>query len=113
MVVAVRVYGDPIMRATVGPLPSAVYWRRRAVVLGAVLLSIIVLFVSCTGGDKNDQRGKGGPASQLPTPAPAKTSASASPGPSFADGVPGGNGPSLPALGDLESNGPDDGTGTG
>ena len=60
IVVAVRVYGDPIMRATVGPLPSAVYWRRRAVVLGAVLLSIIVLFVSCSGNDKNDQRGKGG-----------------------------------------------------
>jgi len=111
---AVRVYGDPIMRATVGPLPSAVYWRRRAVVLGAVLLGIIVLFVSCSGGDKNDQRGgKGSPSSQLPTPAPAKTTPG-SPGPSFAEGVPGGNGPSLPALGDLESDGPgDDGSGTG
>ena len=46
--VPVRVYGGPIMRPTVGPLPSAVYWRRRAVVLGAVLLGIIVLFVSCS-----------------------------------------------------------------
>jgi hypothetical protein len=95
------------MRATVGPLPSAVYWRRRAVVLGAVLLGIIVLFVSCSGGgdDKDKNRGTGSPASQLPTPAPASTTPS-SPDPSFLDGVPGGNGPSLPALGDLETTNP-------
>lgn len=37
------------MRLTVGPLPSAVYWRRRAVVLGAVLLFVIVVVYSCTG----------------------------------------------------------------
>jgi hypothetical protein len=41
------------MRLTVGPLPSAVYWRRRAVVLGAGLLFLIVLLYSCTGGDRN------------------------------------------------------------
>ncbi|MEU5789238.1 hypothetical protein ABZ754_16105 [Micromonospora purpureochromogenes] len=35
------------MRLTVGPLPSAVYWRRRAVVLGAGLLFLIVLLYSC------------------------------------------------------------------
>ncbi|MET3428342.1 hypothetical protein BJ973_007554 [Actinoplanes tereljensis] len=102
------------MRTTVGSLPPAVYWRRRAVVLGAVLLGIIVLFVSCSGDDKDDQRGKGAsPSSQLPTPAPAN-SASPTTEPSFLDGVPGGNGPSLPALGDLESKTPgaDDGTTT-
>lgn len=38
------------MRMTVGPLPSAVYWRRRAIVLVAILLPVIVLFYSCTGG---------------------------------------------------------------
>nr|MDT0662682.1 hypothetical protein [Micromonospora sp. DSM 115978] len=37
------------MRLTVGPLPPAVYWRRRAVVLGAALLFLIVLVYSCTG----------------------------------------------------------------
>jgi hypothetical protein len=96
------------MRTTVGSLPPAVYWRRRAVVLGAVLLGIIVLFVSCSGDDKGDQRGKGpaSPSSQLPTPGPAATTPS-SPEPSFLDGVPGANGPSLPALGDLESKTPD------
>ncbi|WP_246608272.1 adhesin [Paractinoplanes toevensis] len=112
----VRVYGGPIMRTTVGSLPPAVYWRRRAVVLGAVLLGIIVLFVSCSGDDKDDQRGKGAsPSSQLPTPAPATDSGSPSTEPTFLDGVPGGNGPSLPALGDLESKTPgvDDGSGSG
>src|SRR5690242_7217123 len=95
------------MRSTVGPLPPAVYWRRRAVVLGAVLLGIIVLFVSCSGNDKNDQRGKGASSSSssLPTPAPAKSSAS--PEPSFLDRVPGTQ-QSLPALGDLESQDPND-----
>ena len=74
--------------------------------LGAVLLGIIVLFVSCSGNDKNDQRGKGASSSSsLPTPAPAKTSAS--PEPSFLDGVPGTQ-QSLPALGDLESQDPTD-----
>lgn len=37
------------MRLTVGPLPSAVYWRRRAVVLGAALIFLIVLVYSCGG----------------------------------------------------------------
>ncbi|MEH1129258.1 hypothetical protein [Micromonospora sp. CPCC 206061] len=39
------------MRLTVGPLPSAVYWRRRAVVLGALFIVLIVLFTTCGGPD--------------------------------------------------------------
>ena len=35
------------MRLTVGPLPAAVYWRRRAVVVGAILLFLIVMMYSC------------------------------------------------------------------
>src|SRR4051812_24789233 len=95
------------MRTTVGPLPSAVYWRRRAVVLGAVLLGIIVLFVSCSGGDKNDKRGQGGGSntSQAPTPEPAKSSAD--PDPSFVEDP--GNGPNLPAPSDVESQPPGSG----
>ena len=115
------------MRSTVGPLPSAVYWRRRAVVLGAVLLGIIVLFVSCSGDDKNDRKQGQSPTSstsQLPTPEPASPGASSDPSasaePSFLDGRP-GNGPSLPAPGDLQGQSPDSqltlpptgGTGTG
>lgn len=38
------------MRLTVGPLPSAVYWRRRAIVLGALFIVLLVLFTTCRGG---------------------------------------------------------------
>ncbi len=41
------------MRLTVGPLPPAVYWRRRAVVLGAGFLFLIVLLYSCTGSGRS------------------------------------------------------------
>ncbi|MCW2138685.1 adhesin [Actinoplanes cyaneus] len=64
------------MRATVGSLPSAVYWRRRAVVLGALLLVIIALFVACTHGDDKNANTKNA-SSSLPTPAPDSTSAAA------------------------------------
>ena len=37
------------MRLTVGPLPAAVYWRRRAVVLGAVLLLALAVSYTCSG----------------------------------------------------------------
>ncbi|MEU4425467.1 adhesin [Actinoplanes sp. NPDC024001] len=88
------------MRATVGPLPPAVYWRRRAVVLGAILLGVIVLFVSCLGGDQKDPQTKNA-ASQYPTPAPASGKASASPDPSFLDSGP-GVGQALPDPADLQ-----------
>jgi len=53
------------MRLTVGPLPSAVYWRRRAIVLGALFIVLLVLFTTCRGGG-----GSGAPrtsASSTPT----------------------------------------------
>jgi hypothetical protein len=37
------------MRMTVGSLPSTVYWRRRAIVLGAVLLLIVLTVWACGG----------------------------------------------------------------
>lgn len=36
------------MKLTVGPLPTAVYWRRRAVLLGAMLIVATMLWVSCS-----------------------------------------------------------------
>lgn len=55
------------MRLTVGPLPSAVYWRRRAVVLGALLLFLMVLIYSCSGpGGSAENTGASG---SSPTPA--------------------------------------------
>ena len=35
------------MRLTVGPLPPAVYWRRRALVLGVALAILFILFQAC------------------------------------------------------------------
>jgi len=80
------------------------------VVLGALLLGVIVLFVSCTGGDDQDKRRGQGTSTQSPAPPP---SASASPEdePSFSDAKPGG-GPSLPAPNDIDSNQPTLGDGT-
>ncbi|MFF5074276.1 hypothetical protein ACFY2R_24490 [Micromonospora olivasterospora] len=68
------------MRLTVGPLPPAVYWRRRVVVLGAGLLFLIVLLYSCS------RTGNGGTTPQAQTtPTTAVTpdaGQSASPDPS-------------------------------
>lgn len=42
------------MNLTVGPLPSAVYWRRRAIVLGGLLVVILLLAYSCGGSGTSD-----------------------------------------------------------
>jgi hypothetical protein len=97
------------MRATVGPLPPAVYWRRRAVVLGGLLLGVIVLFVSCTGGNKADKLGRGTASSVSPTPGPATSTPDDDP--SFSDAAPGA-GPSLPSETELAPQ-PSDVTGAG
>ncbi|WP_262282727.1 hypothetical protein [Micromonospora sp. MA102] len=89
------------MRLTVGPLPPAVYWRRRAVVFGAGLLFLIVLLYSCTGTDRTDTpsgnaggNAGGSPSAAAPGPTgslltPRSTSPSPTPGESG-----GGNGTS-------------------
>ncbi len=74
--------------------------------LGAVLLGVIVLFVSCLGGDKPDPKNTAGQATQFPTPDP-KDPTAASPGPSFESAGP-GVGPALPDPADLLSQQPDD-----
>ncbi|SBT52448.1 hypothetical protein [Micromonospora narathiwatensis] len=62
------------MRLTVGPLPPAVYWRRRAVVLGAGLLFLIVLLYSCTGQEpKNTSADGAGPSGKASTSTPRPT----------------------------------------
>ena len=52
------------MRLTVGPLPAAVYWRRRAVVLGAVLLLALAVSYTCSGPPPTATSG----ASRSPSP---------------------------------------------
>ncbi|MDG4828085.1 hypothetical protein O7627_02050 [Solwaraspora sp. WMMD1047] len=100
------------MRLTVGPLPPAVYWRRRAVVLGAALLFLIVLVYSCTGpgGSGADpgsaptstptanppESGAGGPLLTPETGPPAAGDAGEDPG----GEPPAGGGPAAPPAGD-------------
>ena len=60
------------MRLTVGSLPASVYWRRRAVVLGALLLAVIVLWTSCSGPSKSDaSKGVAVNTSASPDPQPS------------------------------------------
>ncbi|MFV2020595.1 hypothetical protein [Micromonospora sp. LOL_023] len=53
------------MRTTVGPLPPAIYWRRRAVVLGALLLLLFVVVYSCVGSSRSGPDPRADP---TPTP---------------------------------------------
>ncbi|MEU4566396.1 hypothetical protein [Micromonospora sp. NPDC023956] len=86
------------MRLTVGPLPPAVYWRRRAVVLGAGILFLIVVLYSCSGSGDNTASPERSP---TPTPSagdPAPTGSvltpqSGEPPASAEPDVPGGGGP--------------------
>ncbi|MFG2163464.1 hypothetical protein [Micromonospora chersina] len=77
------------MRLTVGPLSPTVYWRRRAVVLGAVLLFVIVLLYSCSEPDQNTGGSAGGVSpSNTAAPGPSGsllTPQSTSPSPSAGD----------------------------
>jgi hypothetical protein len=67
------------MRLTVGPLSPSVYWRRRAVVVGAVAAVILILAYSCSGGDDPAKK-----PSAKPSASPSETGigAGASPVPS-------------------------------
>jgi hypothetical protein len=40
------------MRLVVGRLPASVYWRRRALVLGALVLAVLIITYSCTTAAK-------------------------------------------------------------
>ncbi|MFI7523038.1 hypothetical protein [Micromonospora globbae] len=89
------------MRLTVGPLPPAVYWRRRAVVLGAGLLFLIVLLYSCTGsddpGDRRPQAGSTPTGSVSPSPSPSLlTPKTGSPPPEAAESPTAGDSPADP-----------------
>ncbi|MDW5325508.1 hypothetical protein R6Y94_16875 [Plantactinospora sp. KLBMP9567] len=94
------------MRLTVGPLPPAVYWRRRAVVLGAMLLFLIVLLYSCinTGGADDSGRDKTANPGPSPTLTPHVDPSASGPPDSGApeSGAPGGGEPSDVPPGDGE-----------
>jgi hypothetical protein len=56
------------MRLTVGPLPPAVYWRRRVVVLGAGLLFLIVVLYSCGGSGNSTAKQSASPTPTVESP---------------------------------------------
>jgi hypothetical protein len=58
------------MRLTVGPLPPAVYWRRRAIVLGAAVVVIFLIVQSCSGGDANSVGSGNHPSTTAPAAEP-------------------------------------------
>jgi hypothetical protein len=70
------------MKLTVGPLPPAVYWRRRVVVVGTLLLLMIALLYSCFGGKSNVSLRKGGQSTTTMTPSSSSSASSMSPSPS-------------------------------
>ncbi|WP_435205391.1 hypothetical protein [Micromonospora sp. bgisy143] len=90
------------MRLTVGPLPPAVYWRRRAVVFGAGLLFLIVLLYSCTGSNRSGGQPRAGA-----TSTPTSTASPGAVGPVLTpqSGAPAASGSAEPNA--TESGGPD------
>jgi hypothetical protein len=90
-------YGERIMRLTVGPLPPAVYWRRRAVVLGVGFLFLIVVLWSCSepgkSGSTAGQTKPTTPPAGVQTTGPVLTPQSGAPGASAPDGGPTGADP--------------------
>ncbi len=58
------------MNLTVGPLPPAVYWRRRALVAGGLLVVILLLVYSCGGSSGSGAGNKRAGASATGTPTP-------------------------------------------
>lgn len=71
------------MRLIVGPLPAAIYWRRRAVVIGGVLVAVLMTAYACqaTGSPANSSK-----VSATPT-APAGSNPSSDPSPTPSVGV--------------------------
>src|SRR2546427_6332927 len=63
----------PIMNLTVGPLPPAVYWRRRAIVAGALLVLVLLVSYACSGSDGSTAAGQQptGPSTNSPSPDPS------------------------------------------
>jgi len=59
------------MNLTVGPLPPAVYWRRRALVAGVLVLLILVIAYSCGGSSGSGATGQRSSAHTPATSSPA------------------------------------------
>ncbi len=91
------------LRNPVGPLPSSIYWRRRAVLLSVLaLLALLVTWIVVSGGGGGDDRDTG---ANGKNPAPSITPGPSSSGPAISQ-APGGRDES-------GGGGSDDGEGSG
>lgn len=63
------------MKLTVGPLPSAVYWRRRAILLGGMLVAVSLVWASCSTASRGERAAQPGPSAStsIAPSAPAST----------------------------------------
>ncbi|MEU0738540.1 hypothetical protein [Streptomyces sp. NPDC006134] len=105
------------LRNPVGPLPSTIYWRRRAVLLSVVaLLALLITWIVTAGGgdgggDRQDGANGNNPASSI-TPGPSGSGPAISQAPGGRDesgsGDSGGSGD-----GSGSGDGPGDGSGSG
>jgi len=93
------------MNLTVGPLPPAVYWRRRAIVAGVLVLLILIVAYSCGGSSGSGAPGHRSGANTPTTTSPAPTTSELRPqtaGPSSSDPA----SPSVTASGTVPAAGP-------
>ncbi|WP_328439243.1 hypothetical protein OG828_22050 [Streptomyces sp. NBC_00457] len=96
------------LRNPVGPLPSSIYWRRRAVLLSVIaLLALLITWIVTMGGGGGKNGADGGNGDSSPTPSTITPGPSGS-GPAISQ-APGGR----DETGDGDSNGSSSGAGSG
>ncbi|MFG2723358.1 hypothetical protein ACGFW5_34420 [Streptomyces sp. NPDC048416] len=104
------------LRNPVGPLPSSIYWRRRAVALSLIaLLAVLVLWAVMSGGGSGNRSGgtnKGPDPTHSITPGPSGSGPAISTAPGGRDESSGSGGSGGPG-GSGGSTSGDGGTGTG
>ncbi|RAJ35274.1 hypothetical protein K353_05141 [Kitasatospora sp. SolWspMP-SS2h] len=81
----------PSLRQPVGPLPASIYWRRRAVVLVALAVVLLVVGWLTLGGGDGDKRKQDSGNGPLPAPAQSITPGASPTGPAITT-RPGGTG---------------------
>jgi hypothetical protein len=77
------------LRNPVGPLPSSIYWRRRAVAASLVALLVLLVVWVVSSGDGGGNKGGGGDGANGASPVPSITPGPSQPGPAISN-QPGG-----------------------